>query len=93
MASEPKIRLETLLLKSGMKIGVICEKAGIAPRMLYELRHRNYQEPPRTTAVGKLAKVLDVTKAEMLRLVCANSPAARILATQDGANKAGSKAS
>jgi xanthosine utilization system XapX-like protein len=91
--SEPKIRLETLLLKSGMKIGVICKKAGIAPRMLYELRHRNYQTPPITTAVGKLAKVLGVTRVELMRMVCANSPAGRILAAQEFEPKGNSKAS
>lgn len=90
--SEPKIRLETLLLKSGKRLGEICWEADIAPRMLYELRHRNYQKPPTTTAVGKLAKVLDVTKAEMLRLVCANSPAGRILAAEEATAKVGSRA-
>ena len=88
-----KIRLETLLLKSGMLKGEICKRAGVAPKMLYELRTRKYQKPPTTTSVGKIAKVLGVTKAELMRMVCANSPAARILAPSGAATKADSKAS
>ncbi len=80
-----KIRLETLLLKSGMRKGEICHRAGVAPRMLYELRTRKYQKPPTTKSVGKIAKVLGVTKAELMRMVCANSPAGRTLAAQDAA--------
>lgn len=87
-----KIQLETLLLKSDMKIGVICEKADVAPRILYELRRRKYQKPPRTAAVGRLARVLGITKAKFLRLVCANSPAGRILAAAEAKAKAKSKA-
>jgi hypothetical protein len=51
--------------------------------MFYELRRRKYKTPPRTKAIEALAPHLGVTPAELLRLVCANSPAARILAAED----------
>jgi hypothetical protein len=77
--NDRKIHLETLLLKSGRRIGEICEAAGIGPRMMYEFRHRKYQKPPRTTAIAKVARVLGVSEDRFLRLVCANSPASRLL--------------